>query len=163
MAVDTIQLVFGTSNEVLFLSIAVLSLRIFVGVLFIIHGMPKLFNKDARKMMRDSFKSLGIPYTLFDSVALLEFLGGIALIIGLLTKIASLLFTFEMIGTIILYITKLYNAPMPRGALEPMFKATKGYMFGWELDTVLLASSLTLFLIGPGMFSIDNIVFLMLR
>lgn len=163
MAVDTIQLVFGTSNEVLFLSIAVLFLRIFVGVLFIIHGMPKLFNKDARKMMRDSFKSLGIPYALFDSVALLEFLGGIALLIGLLTKIAGLLFTFEMIGTTILYITKLYNAPMPRGALEPMFKATKGYMFGWELDTVLLASSLTLFLIGPGIFSIDNIVFLMLK
>jgi putative oxidoreductase len=162
MAVDIVQLLLGTSNEILFLSVATLFLRIFVGILFIIHGMPKLFNRDARKMMRDSFKSFGIPYALFDLVALLEFLGGIALLIGLLTKIVSLLFVLEMIGTTILNITKLYNAPMPRGALEPMFKATRGYMFGWELDTVLLASSFAIFLIGPGIFSIDNIIFLIL-
>ncbi len=36
------------------------------------------------------------------------------------------------------------------GFAEPMFKATKEYMFRWELDTVLLASCVALALIGPG-------------
>ncbi len=68
-----------------------------------------------------------------------------------------------MVGTTILYITKLYYAPIPRGYTEPMFKATRGYMFGWELDSVLLASGLAIAIIGPGTLSIDSLVLTMLR
>jgi putative oxidoreductase len=106
---------------------------------------------------------LGIPGLLFDLVGLLELLGGLALVIGFLTRIAAALLALEMIGTTIFYITKYYKAPLPRGFAEPMFKATKGYMFGWELDTVLLASCIAIVLIGPGIFSIDIIVWTLVR
>jgi uncharacterized membrane protein YphA (DoxX/SURF4 family) len=142
----------------LLLGIAAIIIRVFVGALMIIHGYPKLFGP-SRKMMRDNMKQLGIPGFLFDIAGLLEFIGGIALIFGFLTRIAALLFAIEMIGTTIINITKLYNAPIPRGYIEPMFKATKGYIGGWELDTVILAASIAILIIGPGIFSIDYIIF----
>jgi uncharacterized membrane protein YphA (DoxX/SURF4 family) len=142
----------------LLLGIAAIIIRVFVGALMIIHGYPKLFGP-SRKMMRDNMNQLGIPGFLFDIAGLLEFIGGIALIFGFLTRIAALLFAIEMIGTTIIYITKLYNAPIPRGYIEPMFKATKGYIGGWELDTVILAASIAILIIGPGIFSIDYIIF----
>jgi putative oxidoreductase len=149
--------IFNTIQDLIVISIAILFPRIFVGALFIVHGIPKLFGP-ARKPMRDRMKQLGIPGTLFDLVGLLEVLGGIALLLGILTKIAASLLAIEMIGTTIFNITKLYKAPLPRGYVEPMFKATKGYMFGWELDTVLLASCIAIALIGPGVFSIDSLI-----
>jgi uncharacterized membrane protein YphA (DoxX/SURF4 family) len=142
----------------LLLGIAAIIIRVFVGALMIIHGYPKLFGP-SRKMMRDNMKQLGIPGFLFDIAGLLEFIGGIALIFGFLTRIAALLFAIEMIGTTIINITKLYNAPIPRGYIEPMFKATKGYIGGWELDTVILAASIAILIIGPGIFSIDYMIF----
>lgn len=142
----------------LLLGIAAIIIRVFVGALMIIHGYPKLFGP-SRKMMRDNMKQLGIPGFLFDIAGLLEFIGGIALIFGFLTRIAALLFAIEMIGTTIINITKLYNAPIPRGYIEPIFKATKGYIGGWELDTVILAASIAILIIGPGIFSIDYIIF----
>jgi putative oxidoreductase len=156
------DMIFGSNIDAIAVSIAMLILRVFVGALFIVHGAPKLYGP-ARKQMRDSMKQLGIPGPLFDLVGVLEFLGGIALIIGFLTRIASSLLALEMVGTTILYITKLYYAPIPRGYTESMFKATRGYMFGWELDSVLLASGLAIAIIGPGTISIDNLVLTKLR
>jgi len=161
--VDTsYAMIFSTIQDMVYISIASLVLRIFVGALFIVHGLPKLAGQ-WRKPMRDGMSQLGIPGLLFDLVGLLELLGGLALVIGFLTRIAAALLALEMIGTTILYITKLYKAPLPRGFAEPMFKATKGYMFGWELDTVLLASCIAIVLIGPGIFSIDIIVWTLMR
>lgn len=154
---NLVEFLFGTFGEITLLSIAILFLRIFTGALFFVHGIPKLFFKEARKQMRDNFKQIGIPGPLFDAVGLLEVIGGIALIFGFLTRIAAGLFFLEMIGTTLLYI-KLIKIPIPRGYIEPMFKATKGYIGGWELDTVLFASSLAIALIGPGIFSIDHLV-----
>lgn len=155
------DMIFGSYIDTIAVSIAILILRVFVGALFIVHGAPKLYGP-ARKQMRDSMKQLGIPGPLFDLVGLLEFLGGIALIIGFLTRIAASLLALEMLGTTILTLTKLYYAPIPRGYAEPMFKATRGYMFGWELDSVLLASGLAIAIIGPGALSIDSLVLAML-
>lgn len=146
-----------TYTDIMVVSIGLLFIRIFTGALFLIHGAPKLFGS-SRKAMRDSMKQLGISGPLFDAVALLEVLGGIALILGFLTRIAGILFSLEMIGTTILYITKLYYLPIPRGYMEQAFKSTRGYMSGWELDTVLLASSIAISLIGPGTLSIDYLL-----
>jgi putative oxidoreductase len=151
------DIVFGTYNNEIFLSIAIFVVRIFVGVLFVIHGFPKLF-LPAKNEMKNIFKKIGVHPVLFDLVGLLEFIGGFALIFGFLTRIAAILFTLEMIGTTLLYVTILWKLPIPRGYAEPMFKATKGYMFGWELDTILIASCFAIALIGPGILSIDYLI-----
>jgi putative oxidoreductase len=152
------QLLLGTSQGVLATSAAVLILRLFVGAAFVVHGAPKLFGAGRGDMRKAMSQLLGIPGALFDLTALLEFLGGIMLVIGLLTRLVAALFVIEMMMTTISYITKLYNAPLPRGWTEQFFKATRGYMFGWEFDSVLLAASAAIAILGPGLFSIDRII-----
>jgi len=123
----------------------------------IIHGMPKLAGL-SRTQMREGMKQVGVSPILFDLVGLLEFVGGLFLLLGLLTRIVSVLFILEMIGTIILYNTVLWKAPIPRGAFEEAFKRTHGYMFGWELDTTILACMIVTLILGGGAFSLDSLL-----
>lgn len=139
-----------------FQDLSLLVARIFVGVLFFIHGLPKLAGV-GRKEMRGGMAQMGVPGPLFDLAAILETLGGLALILGFLTRLVSLLFVLEMIGTTILYLTVLYKAPIPRGMMEEGFKRTRGYLTGWELDTVLLGAAILFATFGPGTFSLDSI------
>lgn len=137
--------------------LASLAVRIVIGVLMIIHGMPKLAGP-SRPQMREGMKQVGVSPILFDLVGLLEFVGGLFLLLGLLTRIVSVLFILEMIGTIILYNTVLWKAPIPRGAFEEAFKRTHGYMFGWELDTTILACMIVTLILGGGAFSLDSLL-----
>ena len=134
--------------------VALLIARAFFGALFLVHGYPKLVGP-SRAQMRGGMGQIGIPVVLFDLVAVLEVFGGLAILFGFLTRVTSLLFALQMVGTTILYLTKLSKAPMPRGYLEEGFKRTRGYLSGWELDTVLLALALVFLTVGPGTLSFD--------
>ena len=127
-------------------SLAVLGLRISGGVSMTLHGYPKLFGPK-RAQTRGMFVQQGMSGGLFDLVAVLEFLGGIFLVFGLLTPIASGLLALEMVGTTALHYFKLRKPPVNS-------KFTGGY----ELDTLLLAIYLAIFLLGPGLFSIDYLL-----
>lgn len=135
---------------------ALLALRVAAGGLMVVHGLPKLGGQ--RAAMKEGMKRIGVPGLVFDLVALNEVLGGIALLAGFLTRIAALLLALEMVGTIILYNTRLWKAPLPRGFLEPAFKQTHGYIGGWELDTLVLAACLVLLSLGPGLASLDHLL-----
>ena len=80
---------------------------------------------------------VGLPLTLALPVGLLEVIGGIALLVGFLTRIASILFIIEMIGSTII-------AKLP-----------KGFVGGYELDLLFIAISISLILTGPGRLSIE--------
>jgi putative oxidoreductase len=70
-------------------------------------------------------------------IGLLEVIGGIALLVGVLTRIASILFIIEMIGSTI------------------TAKLSKGFVGGYELDLLLMAISISLLLTGPGRICIE--------
>lgn len=84
------------------------------------------------------FASVGLPAELAVSIGLLEVIGGIALIVGVLTRITAGLFIIEMIGSIV-YV-----------------KLSKGFVGGYELDLLLVAISISLLLTGPGRVSIER-------
>ncbi len=128
------------------IGLATLALRVFTGASFLSHGYPKLFGKN-RAQNRGFMSQMGIPGGLFDAVGLLEFLGGIFLILGLLIPIASSLLAIEMLATTLLQISKLRKPPI-----------NSKYVGGYEIDTLLLASSVALFLLGAGLFSIDYLI-----
>lgn len=79
---NELQLLLGTSQGLVVSSIAALVLRVFVGVNFMVHGSPKLFGPGRRDMRTGMSQLLGIPG---------KFIGGLALLLGLLTRIATLL------------------------------------------------------------------------
>jgi putative oxidoreductase len=110
-------------------------IRIIAGIAFIIHGLPKLSNIAGTEHFFANM--IGLPAAMALPIGLLEVIGGIALLIGVLTRIASVLFIIEMIGSTI------------------AAKLSKGFVGGYELDLLLMAISISLLLTGPGRISIE--------
>ena len=123
------------------LSLAALMLRIAIGGLFIIHGYPKL-GAQQRKQGGEWLKGMGVPggFALFAGVV--EFFGGIAILLGIFTSIISVLFALWMLSTTWLAVAKM----------------KKKFVGGYELDIILLLASLALAATGDGIFSIDHLL-----
>lgn len=115
--------------------------RIALGAIFLAHGLPKI--RDLRQpigFVRGTGWPGGATFAVLFS--LLEFFGGIALILGLFTQVVAVLFVLEMIATTIFSKTKL----------------GKKFILGYELDVGYAALALVLALLGPGAWSLDQIL-----
>jgi putative oxidoreductase len=120
-------------------------LRIILGILFAAHGWQK-FNEWTIAGTQASFAKMGVPAAdvMAPAVAVLELAGGVALILGILTRIVAALLVLDMLGALI-----LVHAP------AGIFAANGGY----ELVLLLAAAALALALTGAGRFSLDRALF----
>lgn len=125
---------------------AALPLRILLGILFIYHGYPKLF-KDFKGTTK-FLKKLGFAPASFWAFVLgfVEFFGGLAILLGLLTRIGAGLLIISML-------VAFYHVK---------FKWKKPFQGGYELDLLIIASLITLFLLGAGNLSFDSMMAWML-
>ena len=114
---------------------AQMGMRVTVGVIFIVHGFSKFGNPG----FGDWISSLGIPAEMQIPIALAEFIPGIFLIIGVLTRISASLISIVMLGAIFLV----------KGASS----LTGDY--GYEFDLILLAACLVVIVAGPGRVSLS--------
>ncbi len=116
--------------------LALLLLRIGVGVIFIVAGWGKLTGIEGTIQF---FGNIGIPLPAVMAwvVAIVEFVGGIMVLLGAYAKIPYLLFAIIMV--VALFTTKLGGE----------FSAAR-------LDIMLLLTSLALFFLGSGAYSVDN-------
>jgi len=111
---------------------ALFVLRLFVGVVFLVHGAIKLFG--GLEGFAGFMQQQGIPLAgiMAPTVAAIEFFGGLALILGTGTRIASLLLTGVMVVAIFTVTIKV------------------GFAGGYDLNLALLGGLLALLLAGPG-------------
>jgi uncharacterized membrane protein YphA (DoxX/SURF4 family) len=121
-----------------------LILRVTLGVLFFIHGLVKF--QGGIENIVGWFDSIGLPGFMAYGVALFEMIGGIALIIGLATRLISALFGLLMIGATL-------KVKLSVGLLG------NGQMAGYELDLALLAMAVYLVINGSKMFSVVQLIF----
>ena len=123
-------------------SVGLFLLRLVMGIAFILHGWPKIQNP---------FEWMGpgsdMPSFLLALAALAEFGGGIALIAGLLTRLASL-----GIGAVMVVAIGVVHVPQG----DPF--VSKGGP-SWELAAIYLACAILFLLLGPGRYSLDAVVF----
>lgn len=120
-------------------------LRVVIGVIFVAHGAPKLFGGGVEGLTQ-FLGQLGVPLTTVAAwvVTLLEFFGGLALIMGFLVVPVALLFCVHMLVGIV-----LVHAPNGFYVIGP----GQG---GVEFNLLLLAGLLTLMLAGPGFAAVDG-------
>lgn len=127
----------------------VLILRVVMGVIFIAHGYPKLFGKKEKgqglKIFADWLASMKFPAAWFLAfiAAVVEFVGGILLIVGLFTQITAVLIALEMVVTSFVQVSKM----------------SKTLFGGFELDIILLAAAIALIFLAGDSFSIDTRIF----
>jgi len=105
-------------------------LRIALGIIFILHGYPKLISSGD---FVGFFTHIGIPVpsVMVIVVGLVETVGGLALLAGRWVRLAAGLLAIDMLGAIVLA------------------KRSVGFLNGWEFDFALLAGCLSLMLSSP--------------
>lgn len=121
-------------------ALASVILRVVVGFLFILHGYPKLFKNYSS--LAGWFDSLGLkPGKFWALVAgLVEFGGGILLILGLWVQVVGILLAIQMLVAM---------AKVKWGKVGLLDQG------GWELDFVYFAIGITFALMGGGAWSLD--------
>jgi uncharacterized membrane protein YphA (DoxX/SURF4 family) len=129
---------------------ASLILRVIIGTIFLLHGLQKfgLIGGGSLSDMIGMFGMMGMPVPGFTAplVASIETVGGLCLILGLGTRIWSILLSIVMVVAIVT--VKLPMAP------NPIMPA--GPMPGYELDLALLAGLLALILLGSGQAALEK-------
>jgi putative oxidoreductase len=78
---------------------ALLIVRLAAGFIFVLHGYGKLTGNPSLEMFSGMLAHMGVPASMFFAwvVALVEFLGGIGLILGLFTRPAGILLAIDML------------------------------------------------------------------
>jgi putative oxidoreductase len=124
-------------------SVGLLLLRLVVGAAFLFHGWPKIHHP-----LDWMGPEASMPAILQCLAALSEFGGGMALILGLLTRLATL-------GIAGVMSVALATVHLPMG--HPFVGKPGGPSY--ELAAVYLACVILLLLLGPGRLSLDALLF----
>ncbi|WP_129728801.1 DoxX family protein [Ectobacillus funiculus] len=119
-------------------------LRVFLGITFFVHGLAKFQGGIANTA--GFFESLGFPGFSAYVVALIELIGGIALVLGIGIRIVSILF-------VLILAVATVKVKLAAGFLG------NGQMAGYELDLALLVISLYLAAINKSFLALDNLLF----
>ncbi len=119
---------------------ALLTLRLGVGVIFLVHGIQKW----AMWKMQPSSQLPAGMLSLLRFLSIVEPLGGVGVLVGFLTQPAAAGLAIIMLGAIRLKAVQMHRTFTGDG--------------GWELDFTLLAAAIALFISGAGKLSLDRML-----
>jgi putative oxidoreductase len=127
-------------------------IRVILGIVFFAHGAQKalgLFGGPGFSSTIGSFQQIGIPAWLTVLAIAAEFLGGLGLLVGLLTRIAALGIIVNMVVAILMVHSRVgffmnWNGNQPGE--------------GFEFHLLAIALGLAIVVKGAGAFSVDRIL-----
>jgi putative oxidoreductase len=123
--------------------ISPLIIRVVVGVIMAAHGYQKLTGGPVN--FGGMLAQLGVPAPTFMAyvVTVVELVGGILLIVGLLSRWAGLLLTINLAVAVLMVKVNVGLIAVPQTGA------------GAELDLALMAGFVAILLLGPGKLSLD--------
>jgi putative oxidoreductase len=136
--------------------VALLLARLAIGFFFVMSGYNKLFVQGIG-YLRDEFIVYGIPLPLLSAWldALVQFLGGFALMLGLGTRLWSVLVGFAMlVASVAVTIPDVLKTDIPTAENSLLF-------WGWfyyRPEPVYITVFLLLLFVGPGKASLDHVL-----
>jgi putative oxidoreductase len=126
-----------------FSDVALLLLRLALGSVFLVHGLPKRHLWKAQpspQMPAGMLRNLRI-------LSIAEPAGALGLIFGFLTQLAALGLCVSMLGALQFLISKLHR------------KFKEAQAPGWEFEFLLLVIAISLAILGGGKYALDRVVF----
>jgi len=148
---NALSLLFGT-----YPSWSLLIVRLGLGVVFVAHGGQKVFawfGGPGLKATVQTFQQyMKMPPAATVTAALIEFLGGVAMLLGLLARPAA-------VGIIVIMLMAIAKVHGQHGFFLN-FSGTPGKGHGIEFNFVLIAMALAVLIGGAGMLSVDRAIWL---
>lgn len=132
----------GKSNDWIYLIF-----RLLVGFMFMVHGGQKLFGW----FIAIDASQIGISELLFNTAGIIEFFGGLAIFLGLFTRLIALITALEMIIVYIIVHIPINILPLLNGG-EPAALFFASFL-------IFFASFLILLIYGSGRISLDKALF----
>ena len=138
-------------------SLAPLPLRLMLGFGFIYHGFPKLFTTAGRDNFVRMLEGIRVPVPEIAAgvVGIVEFFGGLALILGAFVTITAALLLINMIVAMV-----MVHLPHGFSFLNITGTTDAGATFGmpgYEVNLLYMAGLLTLIISGAGVLSVDGL------
>ncbi len=130
-----------------------LVIRVVLGIIFFAHGAQKVlgwFGGHGLKGTTQSFTSMGLPLAVAYLVCFFEFLGGIGLVLGLLSRLAALAIIVVMVGAIV----KVHA----QHGFFLNWSLTPGKGHGYEANLAFIAMGLAVLIAGGGALSLDRLI-----
>ena len=132
-----------------------LAVRVTIGIIFLFAGIQHVVGIEGYTGL---FTTIGIPMpeTMAPFVAWLELIGGIALILGALTKIFAPLLAVVMVVAMI-----AFKIPNAYGTFSETAREVTywGFVGAIRLEFLLMLLCIALFILGPGKFAVDRFLF----
>ena len=135
---------------------APLPLRLVLGFGFIYHGFPKLSSMAGHDRFASMLQELAFPYpdALAWIVAIIEVVGGLALILGVLVVVSSAILTINMLAA-------MWTVHLPHGFsfMNITGQTESGPTFGmpgYEVNLLYIAGLVALILGGAGACSLER-------
>lgn len=133
--------------------LSVFILRIVLGIIFFAHGAQKVLGWFGGHGLRGTvgyMTSQGLPAPIAYMVCFFEFLGGLGLIVGLLTRLDALAIAIVMVGAIATVHIK--------NGFFMNWEMTPGKGHGIEANLAFLAMAVGLILDGGGWLALDQLI-----
>ena len=127
--------------------------RLGLGVIFFAHGAQKVFGWFGGRGLSATiagFRQMNIPPAATVLAAFIECFGGLAVLVGFLTRPAAL----GLIAVMLVAIAKVHAAH----GFFLNWSMTPGKGHGYELNLALIAMALALLIGGGGVLSIDRLI-----
>jgi putative oxidoreductase len=130
-------------------------LRLFLGIAFLYHGLPKLFTVSGHQMIAGFLQSLGMP-----APALLAWIVGLVEVLGAVALLAGVAVTFAAAVMVIEMLVALFTVHLPHGFafVQVIGQGASGPIYGLpggEVNLLYIAALLALLIGGPGPLSVE--------